>query len=85
MMNELAFGRRMRNRLFCNVWMRLLKVIDGLDKRGGAPFCLENLADTESFGCKIIPDAVSVKSTILCYMLASLPFEDPIVISREES
>ena len=36
-------------------------------------------------GCKIIPDAVSVKSTILCYMLASLSFEDQIVISREES
>ena len=36
-------------------------------------------------GCKIILDAVSVNSTILCYMWASLSFEDPIVISREES
>ena len=35
-------------------------------------------------GCKIIPDAVSVKSTILCYMWASLSFEDPIVISKRE-
>ena len=36
-------------------------------------------------GCKIIPDAVSVKSTIIYYMLASLSFEDQIVISKEES
>ena len=35
--------------------------------------------------CKIIADAVSVNSTILCYMWDSFPFEDPIVISREES
>ena len=39
----------------------------------------------KNVGCKIIPDAVSVKLTILCYMLASLSFEDQIVISREES
>ena len=39
----------------------------------------------KKISCKIIADAVSVKSTFLCYMWASFPFEDLIVICREES
>ena len=96
MMNELAFGRRMRNKLLGNIlasWTSddsshwTLQQLDSIHDTGVALYssCFSQCRGRKKVSCKIIADAVSVKSTILCYMWASLPFEDLIVISREES
>ena len=48
-------------------------------------FRAQSIASLREVCCKIILDATGIESTILYYMWAYLPLEDPIVISREES